>query len=273
MIFPAQTSRLVLRAWREDDFDAFAAMNADPRVMEYFPAPLTREESAHSSGISAKSSKRKGSALRRGKDFGRIAARLHGAAPRDVRRTVRPDRGYLAAACRPAWGNATPRKPHRPMPYGRGKTRHRGDNSFHRRRQPALAAGHAKNRHGVRGPVQPPYPAGRTSPAAACALLDRNQGIDSVNGQARSRIAAEYPGAADASNNNPRKPSSLRGLLPFRAAGNASPPGGLARGKMAAAFPLHAFIPQRPVPRRPRSGDYFSTKSTVPRMSSDAAPT
>lgn len=46
MIFPAQTSRLVLRAWREDDFDAFAAMNADPRVMEYFPAPLTREESA-----------------------------------------------------------------------------------------------------------------------------------------------------------------------------------------------------------------------------------
>jgi len=24
---------------------------------------------------------------------------------------------------------------------------------------------------------------------------------------------------------------------------------------MAAAFPLHAFIPQRPVPRRPRSGD------------------
>lgn len=46
MIFPAQTSRLVLRAWREDDFDAFAAMNADPCVMEYFPAPLTREESA-----------------------------------------------------------------------------------------------------------------------------------------------------------------------------------------------------------------------------------
>ncbi len=42
--------------------------------------------------------------------------------------------------------------------------------------------------------------------------------------------------------------------------GRGTPPGGLARGKAAAAFPLHAFIPQRPVPRRPRSGDYFSTK-------------
>ena len=66
MIFPAQTSRLVLRAWREDDFDAFAAMNADPRVMEYFPAPLTREDS---SGISAKSSKRKGSGFTPWKGF------------------------------------------------------------------------------------------------------------------------------------------------------------------------------------------------------------
>lgn len=45
MIFPAQTNRLVLRAWRDEDFEDFAAMNADPRVMEFFPAPLTREES------------------------------------------------------------------------------------------------------------------------------------------------------------------------------------------------------------------------------------
>ena len=268
MIFPAQTSRLVLRAWREDDFDAFAAMNADPRVMEYFPAPLTREESAAFFGHIREEFQTEGFglyAVERISDGSQLGyTGLH--------RTVRPDRGYLAAACRRLGQRLRPGS-RTGVPYARGKTRHRGDNSFHRRRQPALAAGHAKNRHGVRGPVQPPYPAGRTSPAAACALLDRNQGIDSVNGQARSRIAAEYPGAADASNNNPRKPSSLRGLLPFRAAGNASPPGGLARGKMAAAFPLHAFIPQRPVPRRPRSGDYFSTKSTVPRMSSDAAPT
>ena len=39
------TERLILRDWRDEDRDPFAAMNADPRVMEHYPAPLTREES------------------------------------------------------------------------------------------------------------------------------------------------------------------------------------------------------------------------------------
>ena len=39
------TERLVLRGWRPEDRAPFAAMNADPRVMEYFPAPLTRSAS------------------------------------------------------------------------------------------------------------------------------------------------------------------------------------------------------------------------------------
>lgn len=39
------TQRLILRPWRESDLEPFAAMNADPRVMEYFPSPLNREES------------------------------------------------------------------------------------------------------------------------------------------------------------------------------------------------------------------------------------
>lgn len=34
-----------MRRWREEDREPFAAMNADPEVMEHFPAPLTREES------------------------------------------------------------------------------------------------------------------------------------------------------------------------------------------------------------------------------------
>ena len=46
MIFPAPTPQLVLRAWREEDLGTFTAMNADPRVMEYFPAPLAPEQSA-----------------------------------------------------------------------------------------------------------------------------------------------------------------------------------------------------------------------------------
>jgi RimJ/RimL family protein N-acetyltransferase len=39
------THRLRLRQWRESDLGPFAALNADPRVMEYFPARLSRAES------------------------------------------------------------------------------------------------------------------------------------------------------------------------------------------------------------------------------------
>lgn len=37
--------RVLLRPWREDDLEPFARLNADPAVMEHFPAPLTRGES------------------------------------------------------------------------------------------------------------------------------------------------------------------------------------------------------------------------------------
>jgi RimJ/RimL family protein N-acetyltransferase len=40
-----ETERLVLRAWVDADRAPFAEMNADPVVMEHFPAMLTREES------------------------------------------------------------------------------------------------------------------------------------------------------------------------------------------------------------------------------------
>ncbi|HEV2973344.1 MAG TPA: GNAT family N-acetyltransferase [Pirellulales bacterium] len=40
-----ETARLRLRRWRPADAAPFAALNADPRVMEHFPAILSREES------------------------------------------------------------------------------------------------------------------------------------------------------------------------------------------------------------------------------------
>jgi RimJ/RimL family protein N-acetyltransferase len=40
-----ETERLVMRRWRAADREPFAAMNADPEVMRYFPAPLDRLES------------------------------------------------------------------------------------------------------------------------------------------------------------------------------------------------------------------------------------
>ncbi|MGP0074831.1 MAG: GNAT family N-acetyltransferase [Bryobacteraceae bacterium] len=40
-----RTQRLLLRRWRESDREPFARLNADPRVMEFFPRPLSAEES------------------------------------------------------------------------------------------------------------------------------------------------------------------------------------------------------------------------------------
>ena len=40
-----RTPRLLLRRWRDTDRPLFAALNADPLVMEHFPAPLGPNES------------------------------------------------------------------------------------------------------------------------------------------------------------------------------------------------------------------------------------
>lgn len=43
-----RTDRLVLRQWTNADLEPFACLNADPKVMEYFPGLKTKEESDHS---------------------------------------------------------------------------------------------------------------------------------------------------------------------------------------------------------------------------------
>lgn len=68
-----RTERLVLRQWRDDDRDAWAAMNADPRVMEHFPAPLTRAEADHWAGFNA--------ALLEGQGWGLWSVEVLGGAP------------------------------------------------------------------------------------------------------------------------------------------------------------------------------------------------
>jgi ribosomal-protein-alanine N-acetyltransferase len=40
-----ETDRLLLRRWNQSDREPFARMNADPMVMEHFPATLSRAES------------------------------------------------------------------------------------------------------------------------------------------------------------------------------------------------------------------------------------
>jgi RimJ/RimL family protein N-acetyltransferase len=49
-----RTARLSLRQWRGEDLAPYAALNADPRVMEHYPQTLSREESdASAARISA----------------------------------------------------------------------------------------------------------------------------------------------------------------------------------------------------------------------------
>jgi len=45
MLPTLETPRLLLRPWREPDLVAFAALNADPMVMEHFPSVLDRSAS------------------------------------------------------------------------------------------------------------------------------------------------------------------------------------------------------------------------------------
>jgi RimJ/RimL family protein N-acetyltransferase len=40
------TTRLTLRQWLPEDLEPFAALNADPTVMEFMPTLLSREQSA-----------------------------------------------------------------------------------------------------------------------------------------------------------------------------------------------------------------------------------
>ena len=46
-----QTERLVLRQWHDEDLWDLAELNADPEVMEHFPAPMTADQSAEMLGI------------------------------------------------------------------------------------------------------------------------------------------------------------------------------------------------------------------------------
>ena len=263
MIFPAQTSRLVLRAWREDDFDAFAAMNADPRVMEYFPAPLTREESAAFFGHIREEFQTEGFglyAVERISDGSQLGyTGLH-------RVTFDGLCGQIEVIWRlraDAWGNGYAPEAAQACLALAAKLG----------RQPALAAGHAENRHGVRGSVQPPSPAGGAPPAAACALLDRDQRIGSGNGRApQFTLRRISQGRESPATTTPANHRVCGGCCYFGHKVGAASRVVLTAGsgRSLSAAPAHSAAP---VPRRPRSGDYFSTKSTVPRMSSDAAPT
>ena len=55
-----ETSRLLLRPWRDEDIESWVAMNADPRVMEYFVNPYDRAQSESSASTMRTSLERDG---------------------------------------------------------------------------------------------------------------------------------------------------------------------------------------------------------------------
>lgn len=68
-----RTKRLLLRRWRAEDREPFFALNADARVMEHFPAQLSRQESDRVADLIERSLERNG--------FGLWAVELPGQAP------------------------------------------------------------------------------------------------------------------------------------------------------------------------------------------------
>ena len=55
-----ETPRLRLRRWRAEDLEPFAALNADPEVMEHFPSTLSVEQTAEAMSWIAKHFERHG---------------------------------------------------------------------------------------------------------------------------------------------------------------------------------------------------------------------
>jgi RimJ/RimL family protein N-acetyltransferase len=68
-----ETARLILRHWKASDLSPFAAMNADPRVCEFFQSTLTEEQSNAMVGRIAQHFS--------GNGFGLWAAEVKGGAP------------------------------------------------------------------------------------------------------------------------------------------------------------------------------------------------
>lgn len=178
MLLPSPTDRLILRCWQDEDFPAFARMNADSRVMEYFPGSalppgIRRLLRPHPPGI------RNGRVrtLRPRTSHGRGAAGLYGTSPGHVRRTiVRPGGNRLATAQRHVGQRVC---------HGSGpklsSLRQPVENGihylFHRLEQSALTTGHATARYDTITGIRPPRTTNGTSSTTARPVHDPDERI------------------------------------------------------------------------------------------------
>lgn len=137
-----ETPRLLLRPWRESDHEPFQRMNADPRVMEFYAAPLSPAESdrmqahiaQHRFGFFA-------AELRATGEFIGFAGMSHVPFEAHFTHASRSGGGWpprIGIAASPPKARAVAcATPSRSLPC----------RSLHRTRQPSLAPRHGKTRH------------------------------------------------------------------------------------------------------------------------------
>ena len=177
MLLPSPTDRLILRCWQDEDFPAFARMNADSQMMEYFPAPLSLPEPAAFFDRIRREFETEVRTLRPRTSHGRRAAGLYETSPGHVRRTVvRPGGNRLATA---------PRNVGQRVCHGSGpklfSLRQPVENGihylFHRLEQSALTTGHATARYDTITGIRPPRTTDGTSSATARPVHDPDERI------------------------------------------------------------------------------------------------
>ncbi len=156
------TDRLLLRQWRDADREPFAALNADPVVMEHFPALATREESdalidrtdasiaEHGWGLWAVEMQETGQFIG-----------FTGLSMPTFEAPFLPAVEIGWRLAKDAWGNGYATEAARAaLDYGVRAGRAGRDRLVHRDDQPAVAARDAEDRHDLRRGLRPPAPAG-----------------------------------------------------------------------------------------------------------------
>jgi ribosomal-protein-alanine N-acetyltransferase len=163
-----RTARLLLRRWREQDRAPFAAMNADPVVMEHFPSTLTREQSdALVDRIEAHFDEH---------GYGLWAVEADGGFVGFTGLVWQTYEAAFTPALEVGWRlarppGATATRPRPPPPRSPAASRPSGASSARRAQQRAVAAGHAAPRDAARARVRPP--AGARGPPRAPHVLYR----------------------------------------------------------------------------------------------------
>jgi len=210
------TQRLVLRRWQPDDLDAFAALNADPEVMRYFPS--TYDRSATEAMINAWEAKiqRQGFglwAVERVEDGALLGMAGLNPVPPGIITGEGLEVGWRLA--RHAWGYGYATEAGRAAIDVARRIGGTVSLVVHHRRQRTLAGGHATARVELCPPFRPPPGPRRASGATARPLPTRPRRATRTPGAGR-RYGPGRRGPASTSSAPARVATDLNGFRGVR---------------------------------------------------------